>query len=69
MLRDERKLRLMRALDSLPARERAAIVLREIEGLSTGEVAAALGSSEGTVRGQISTALTRLRKLMTREPR
>jgi len=39
-------------------------VLREIEGLSTAEVAAALGSSEVTVRSQISKAMVRLRGIL-----
>jgi RNA polymerase sigma-70 factor (ECF subfamily) len=51
----------------LPTKERAAVVLREIEGLSTAEVAVALGSSEVTVRSQISKAMTRLRGILTRE--
>lgn len=67
--REEGKRRLMRALAALPAKERAAVVLREIEGLSTGEVAAILGSSEGTVRSQISQALSRLRALLESEER
>jgi RNA polymerase sigma-70 factor (ECF subfamily) len=49
------------ALRHLPEKERAALVLRDIEGLTTAEVAAALGSSEGTVRSQISTARGKLR--------
>jgi RNA polymerase sigma factor (sigma-70 family) len=57
----------MIALARLPPRERAAVVLREIEGISTAEVAAALGSSEGTVRSQVSKALTRLRVLLNKE--
>ena len=52
----------MAALASLPEKERAAVVLREIEGLETGEVAAALGSTEGTVRSQISKAMAKLRE-------
>ena len=43
VLMDEKKQRLMAALAMLPTKERAAVVLREIEGLSTAEVAAALG--------------------------
>ena len=64
---DEKKQRLMAALAMLPTKERAAVVLREIEGLSTAEVAAALGSSEVTVRSQISKALVRLRGILNRE--
>jgi RNA polymerase sigma-70 factor (ECF subfamily) len=67
LLRDERKRRLMLALSTLPAKERAAVVLREIEGLSTTEVAEVLGSSEGTVRGQVSKAMARLRELLQKE--
>ncbi len=67
MLRDERKRLLTSALATLPAKERAAVVLREIEGLPTAEVAAILGSTEGTVRSQVSRAMTRLRALMTGE--
>jgi RNA polymerase sigma-70 factor (ECF subfamily) len=55
------------ALSRLPAKERAAVVLREIEGLSTSEVAAILGSSEGTIRAQISMARMKLRKWLHRE--
>jgi RNA polymerase sigma-70 factor (ECF subfamily) len=68
-LREERKHLLMTALRSLPERERAALVLREIEGLSTMEAAKALGSSEGTIRSQVSKALARLRVLLTKEMR
>lgn len=64
VLREEQKRRLMYALGRLPAKERAAVVLREIEGLETAEVAAILGSSEATVRSQISRALDRLRGWM-----
>ena len=67
VLIEERKQQLMAALALLPAKERAAVVLREIEGLSTAEVAAALGSSEVTVRSQISKALVRLRSILHRE--
>jgi RNA polymerase sigma-70 factor (ECF subfamily) len=57
----------MSALACLPTKERAAVVLREIEGLSTAEVAEALGSSEVTVRSQISKALVKLRGILNRE--
>ena len=69
VLREEQKQRLMAALATLPVKERAAITLREIEGLSTAEVAAALGSSEGTVRSQISSAIGKLREMMNRRSR
>jgi RNA polymerase sigma-70 factor (ECF subfamily) len=66
-IREERKRELMRALATLPVKERAAVVLREIEGLSTAEVAEILGSREVTVRSQISNAFGRLRAILKRE--
>ncbi len=66
-IRGQEKQKLVRALAQLPVKERAAVVLREIEGLSTDEVAAALGSSEGTVRSQVSKAMARLREILSRE--
>jgi RNA polymerase sigma-70 factor, ECF subfamily len=54
--------RLHAGLTTLSQGERAAIVLREMEGLSTSEVAAVLGLAEVTVRVQISTARVKLRR-------
>jgi RNA polymerase sigma-70 factor (ECF subfamily) len=51
-----------RGLETLAQKERAALVLREVEGLSTREVAEVLGSSEVTVRTQICTARMKLKK-------
>jgi RNA polymerase sigma-70 factor (ECF subfamily) len=53
-----------RALTLLPAKERAAVVLRDIEGLSTAEVASALGTTETTVRSQISSARVKLKRIV-----
>ncbi len=50
-----------RGLGRLGEKERAALVLRDLEGLPTREVARILGSSENTVRSQISTARLKLR--------
>jgi len=53
----EQQLALIRsALQSLPPKERAALVLRDLEGFSTEEVAQALGSRPVTVRSQVSSA-------------
>jgi RNA polymerase sigma-70 factor (ECF subfamily) len=52
------------ALATLPEKERAAIVLRDIEGLPTREVARILGSSEGTVRSQVCTARMKIRRFV-----
>ena len=59
---DERKRLLKEALQTLPERERMAIVLRDIEGHSTQEVARILGVEEVTVRSQISVARVKLAK-------
>jgi RNA polymerase sigma-70 factor (ECF subfamily) len=57
---------LQRALGLLPEKERLAIVLRDIEGLSTAEVAAILQSSETTVRSQVSRGRLRLKAAVDR---
>jgi RNA polymerase sigma-70 factor, ECF subfamily len=59
---DERKRLLAEGLQTLGERERAAIVLRDIEGLSTHEVAKILGIEEVTVRSQICVARVKLAK-------
>jgi len=55
---------LRRAIDALPPKEKLAIVLRDVEELSTDEVAAILGSRPATVRVQISKARAKLRQWM-----
>lgn len=50
-----------RALARLPERERAAFVLRDLEGLSTDETARALGTRSVTVRSQVSAARAKIR--------
>jgi RNA polymerase sigma-70 factor (ECF subfamily) len=50
-----------RALQTLPAKERAALVLRDLEGFSTEEVAHALGSRPVTVRSQVSSARAKIK--------
>ena len=54
---------LVRALAALAPKQRAVLVLRFWEDVPDAEIAAALGCSEGTVRGQASRALARLREL------
>jgi len=53
-------------LATLPEKERSALLLREMQGLTTAEVARALGSSEVTVRSQISSARLKLRRFFHR---
>ena len=61
LLGAERWHRLLEALASLPAKERAALVLRDLEGLTSEQVARALGSRPATVRGQIASARVKIR--------
>jgi RNA polymerase sigma-70 factor (ECF subfamily) len=63
---DDRRRALMLSLRRLSEKERAAVVLRDLEGLSTGEVARAMGSSEATVRSQISQARAKMREFLER---
>jgi RNA polymerase sigma-70 factor (ECF subfamily) len=63
---EQQRVLLAEALTYLPEKERAAIVLREMEGLDTGEVAAILGSTPATVRTQVSTGRARLRGIVAR---
>jgi len=57
---------LMRALATLSEKERAAITLRDLEGLPTEEVARILGSSQTTVRSQISAARVKIKAFRNR---
>ena len=57
------------AIQSLPRRTRAVIVLRYYEDLSEAEIAEALGISRGTVKSQASRGLGLLRERTTTTPR
>ncbi|MEW6735643.1 MAG: RNA polymerase sigma factor [Acidobacteriota bacterium] len=57
----ERKI-IAEAMATLSEKERAAIVLRDLEGLDTKEVARLLGSTQTTVRSQISMARLKIKK-------
>ena len=61
---DERK-RLMKALESLPARSREVVVLRELEGCSYQEIAEIAGIPMGTVMSTLSRAREKLQRALT----
>jgi RNA polymerase sigma-70 factor (ECF subfamily) len=61
-LRRERALRVQAALLGLRFEQRAVLVLREVEGLTCEEVAAALGVPEGTVKSRLSRAREAMRR-------
>jgi RNA polymerase sigma-70 factor (ECF subfamily) len=50
-----------KAMATLPHKERASIVLRDVEGITTDEVARIMKSSSTTVRSQISSARKKIR--------
>jgi RNA polymerase sigma-70 factor (ECF subfamily) len=62
----ERQRVLRMSLRALSEKERAAVVLRDLEGLATDEVARILGSSEATVRSQISKARIKMKDFVER---
>ena len=49
----------------LPEPQRAAVVLRHVDGLSIAEISIALGRPEGTVKAHVSRGLERLRRRLT----
>jgi len=65
-IRSQQRTMIGEALDTLSTKERAALVLRDLEGLSTEEVARVLGSSQTTVRSQISSARAKIKQYRDR---
>jgi RNA polymerase sigma-70 factor (ECF subfamily) len=64
VLRTEQRRRVQEALARLPSRDRELLVLRYLEQLSTREIAAVLGASEGAVKTRHVRALERLHTLL-----
>jgi len=62
VLRAEKQAYLADGLRLLSERERAALILRDVEGLPAAEVARHLGCSMATVRSHIANARTKFRK-------
>lgn len=62
----ERRRALELSLRMLPEKERMALVLRDLEGMPTEEVARILGSSPATVRSQVSQARVKVRDFVER---
>jgi len=63
---DER-MRLRAALDAVPARQRAAVVLRHYLGLSLEDTAGVLNCTVGTAKSQVSRGLAKLRESLAGE--
>jgi RNA polymerase sigma-70 factor, ECF subfamily len=59
--------RILALIDRLPAREREALLLSAVEELTTAEIAAALGTTESSVRSRIFRARRELALLLEKE--
>ncbi len=66
VLLDQRRALVRQALGSLTPAERAALVLRDLEGLDTEAVARALGVRAVTVRSQVSSARAKVQRFCSR---
>ena len=66
LLSNERAAKLRAAVDQLPDRQRAVVVLSQFQGHTTREVSKVLGLSEATVRVHLFRAIRSLRKLLSR---
>jgi RNA polymerase sigma-70 factor (ECF subfamily) len=69
LLRSEHRDYLEDGLRLLSERERAALLLRDVEGLSAEEVALRLNCSKATVRSHIANARTKFRRYIERRKR
>jgi RNA polymerase sigma-70 factor (ECF subfamily) len=66
--RHEETVRLAAALTRLPDKQRQAVELRHLRGLSLAEVAGELGCSKAAVVGLLHRGVEKLRKLLGKEP-
>ena len=64
LLQKELEERVKQAMDKLPAEQRAALIFRDVEGLSYQEMAEAMGSSIGTVMSRLHYGRKRLQELL-----
>lgn len=62
--RDQRQLRMLAALDTLPEDQREALRLRYLVGLSSKEISKKIGKTDGATRVMISRALARLHEML-----
>jgi RNA polymerase sigma-70 factor (ECF subfamily) len=60
---------ILRAVAALPPEQRTVVVLRDVQGLSYGEIAAVTGQSLGTVKSRLHRARASLRAMLARPRR
>ncbi|HMG37353.1 MAG TPA: sigma-70 family RNA polymerase sigma factor [Blastocatellia bacterium] len=65
LIEDERRKAVSRAIKSLPEKYRAAVVLRDVEGLSYDRIAEVMNLSEGTVKSRINRARNLLKEKLS----
>ena len=53
-----------RAVEDLPPKQRAALMMRRFQGLGYAEIAAALGGSEASARANVYQAIKQLRRML-----
>mgnify|MGYP003341531403 CR=1 FL=1 len=63
----DRNRRLYCVIDELPTLQRATVILRHINGLSTKQVSGILSCSEGTVKTHLFRGLKRMRSVLSEE--
>jgi RNA polymerase sigma-70 factor (ECF subfamily) len=65
--RDQRQLRVLAAMDTLPGEQQEALRLRYLVGLPSKEIAEKLGKTDGAVRVMLSRSLAKLQELLAEE--
>jgi RNA polymerase sigma-70 factor (ECF subfamily) len=65
LIENERRRAVARAIKSLPEKYRAAVVLRDVEGLSYDRIAEVMKLSEGTVKSRINRARNLLKEKLS----
>jgi len=64
LLENERSRLVLDAIAQLPPREKAALVLRDLEGMTSERAARILGSTAGTIRSQVAAARLKLKRAL-----
>jgi RNA polymerase sigma-70 factor (ECF subfamily) len=62
--RSQKQMRVLVAIQQLPAKQQEILRLRYTEGLTTREIAERLGSSDAAIRVQLSRSVARLQELL-----